>query len=97
MSAVRLAIAGAGGRMGRALLEAGSSDAGTAIAAALEVAGSPLAGRDAGELATGAKGVAHRLRSRGRARGEPTSSSISPAPPGRWPTWPRAWRPARPS
>ena len=32
MSAVRLAIAGAGGRMGRALLEAGSLDAGTAIA-----------------------------------------------------------------
>ncbi len=58
MSAVRLAIAGAGGRMGRALLEAGSSDAGTAIAAALDVAGSPWAGRDAGELAPGAKGVA---------------------------------------
>ena len=57
MSAVRLAIAGAGGRMGRALLEAGSADAGTTIAAALDVVGSPLAGRDAGELAAGARGV----------------------------------------
>ena len=33
MSAVRLAVAGAGGRMGRALLEAGSADPATAIAA----------------------------------------------------------------
>ena len=57
MSAVRLAVAGAGGRMGRALLEAGSADAGTTIAAALDVVGSPLAGRDAGELAAGARGV----------------------------------------
>lgn len=58
MSAVRLAVAGAGGRMGRALLEAGSADPATTIAAALDVAGSPFAGRDAGELAAGAKGVA---------------------------------------
>ena len=58
MSAVRLAVAGAGGRMGRALLEAGSADPATAIAAALDVAGSPFAGHDAGELAAGAKGVA---------------------------------------
>jgi len=57
VSSVRLAIAGAGGRMGRALLEAGSADAGTAVAAALDVAGSPFSGRDAGELAAGAKGV----------------------------------------
>ncbi|MDH5263815.1 MAG: 4-hydroxy-tetrahydrodipicolinate reductase [Betaproteobacteria bacterium] len=57
MSAVRLAIAGAGGRMGRALLEAGSADPATAIAAALDVAGSPHAGRDAGDLAGGARGV----------------------------------------
>jgi 4-hydroxy-tetrahydrodipicolinate reductase len=57
MSAVRLAIAGAAGRMGRALLEAGSADPGTAIAAALDMVGSPAVGRDAGELAAGAKGV----------------------------------------
>lgn len=57
MSAIRLAIAGAGGRMGRALLEAGSADAQTSVAAALDVAGSPQAGRDAGELAAGARGV----------------------------------------
>ncbi|PWB62821.1 MAG: 4-hydroxy-tetrahydrodipicolinate reductase, partial [Betaproteobacteria bacterium] len=58
MSALRLAIAGAGGRMGRALLEAGSADAGTRVTAALDVAGSPFLGRDAGELVAGAKGVA---------------------------------------
>jgi 4-hydroxy-tetrahydrodipicolinate reductase len=57
VSAVRLAIAGASGRMGRALLEAGSANPGTVVAAALDVAGSPFAGRDAGELAAGAKGV----------------------------------------
>ena len=57
MSALRLAIAGAGGRMGRALLEAGSADADTTIGAALDVAESPFAGRDAGGLASGAQGV----------------------------------------
>jgi 4-hydroxy-tetrahydrodipicolinate reductase len=57
VSGIRLAIAGAGGRMGRALLEAGSADPMTSIAAALEMAGSALAGRDAGELVSGAKGV----------------------------------------
>jgi 4-hydroxy-tetrahydrodipicolinate reductase len=57
LSAVRLAIAGAGGRMGRALLEAGSADAATRIAAALEASGSAHLGRDAGELVAGAKGV----------------------------------------
>jgi 4-hydroxy-tetrahydrodipicolinate reductase len=57
MNALRLAIAGAGGRMGRALLEAGSADANTSISAALEMAGSPYSGRDAGELVAGAKGI----------------------------------------
>jgi 4-hydroxy-tetrahydrodipicolinate reductase len=57
VSTIRLAVAGAGGRMGRAILEAGCADAGTSIAAALEVAGSPHAGRDAGEFTLGAKGV----------------------------------------
>ncbi|MGE0355795.1 MAG: 4-hydroxy-tetrahydrodipicolinate reductase [Burkholderiales bacterium] len=57
MSVLRLAIAGAGGRMGRALLEAASADADTTVGAALEVAESPHAGRDAGALATGATGI----------------------------------------
>jgi 4-hydroxy-tetrahydrodipicolinate reductase len=47
MTRVRLAIAGASGRMGRALLEAGSADPGTTVAAALDVAGSPAVGGDA--------------------------------------------------
>jgi 4-hydroxy-tetrahydrodipicolinate reductase len=43
--------------MGRALLEAGCADPGTQIAAALDVAGAPPVGRDAGELAAGARGL----------------------------------------
>ncbi|HEY4998944.1 MAG TPA: 4-hydroxy-tetrahydrodipicolinate reductase, partial [Usitatibacter sp.] len=58
MSAVRVAIAGAGGRMGRALLEAATSTPGVTLSAALDVAGSEWAGRDAGDLASGARGVA---------------------------------------
>ena len=58
MSAVRLAIAGAGGRMGRALLEAAAATPGVAIGAALEAAGSPFLGRDAGDLCSAARGVA---------------------------------------
>ncbi len=58
MSAVRLAVAGAGGRMGRALLEAATATAGVRLAAALDQPGSAFAGRDAGELCAGAKGVA---------------------------------------
>jgi len=58
MSAVRVAIAGAGGRMGRALLEAAASTSGVTLAAALDVAQSPLWGRDAGEIAAAARGVA---------------------------------------
>jgi 4-hydroxy-tetrahydrodipicolinate reductase len=46
---VRVAVAGAGGRMGQALIEALFCDRDLALAAALDVAGSPLAGRDAGE------------------------------------------------
>jgi 4-hydroxy-tetrahydrodipicolinate reductase len=50
-------IAGSSGRMGRALLEAVASDPDMHLHAALERAGSPYAGRDAGELASGAMGV----------------------------------------
>ena len=57
MSAVRLAIAGAGGRMGRALIEAASSTPGVALAAAIDMAASPFAGHDAGELCPAATGV----------------------------------------
>jgi 4-hydroxy-tetrahydrodipicolinate reductase len=57
MSAVRVAVAGAGGRMGRALLDAAASTEGIQLAAALDVAGSPCAGRDAGELCSAAHGL----------------------------------------
>jgi len=57
MNAVRVAVAGASGRMGRALLEAAASTPGVELAAALDVAGSPCAGRDAAELASAAAGV----------------------------------------
>ncbi len=57
MNAVRVAVAGAGGRMGRALLEAATSTEGVALAAALDVPGTPWAGRDAGDLCAGARGI----------------------------------------
>jgi 4-hydroxy-tetrahydrodipicolinate reductase len=46
---VRVAIAGAGGRMGQALIEAAQSSPDLVLAAALDVPGSPGIGRDAGE------------------------------------------------
>ena len=49
MADIRVAIAGAGGRMGRALIEAVLAQPGLALAAALDVADSPAIGRDAGE------------------------------------------------
>ena len=57
MSAVRVVVAGAGGRMGRALLEAATTTGGVVLAAALEMPDSPAAGRDAGEIALGARGI----------------------------------------
>jgi 4-hydroxy-tetrahydrodipicolinate reductase len=57
VSLLRLAIAGAGGRMGRALLEAAATTPGCCVAAALEAPGSPFVGRDAGEFEAGAKGT----------------------------------------
>ena len=57
MSAVRVAIAGASGRMGRALLEAATGTEGIVLAGALDIAGSPCAGRDAGELCAQAQGL----------------------------------------
>jgi 4-hydroxy-tetrahydrodipicolinate reductase len=57
MERVRVVIAGAGGRMGRALIEAVLAAPGLALAAALDVAGSPMHGHDAGEHCGRATGV----------------------------------------
>jgi 4-hydroxy-tetrahydrodipicolinate reductase len=54
---VRIAVAGAGGRMGQALIEAALSDPALTLAAACDVAGSALDGRDAGERFGRATGV----------------------------------------
>ena len=54
---VRLAIAGAGGRMGQALIEAALADPALALVTALDVPGSPLLGRDAGERFGRATGI----------------------------------------
>ena len=56
---IRVAIAGAGGRMGRQLIQAALQMEGVALGAALEREGSSLVGSDAGELAgAGKAGVA---------------------------------------
>ena len=47
----RIAVVGAGGRMGRSLIQAVSESEGLSLGAATERAGNPLLGRDAGELA----------------------------------------------
>jgi 4-hydroxy-tetrahydrodipicolinate reductase len=55
---LRVVIAGAGGRMGRALLHAIAATKGVTLAGAAEAADSAVIGRDAGELAgLGANGV----------------------------------------
>lgn len=55
---VRIAIAGAGGRMGRQLIQAVMQSEQTCLGAALERVGSSLIGADAGELAgQGAQGI----------------------------------------
>ena len=51
MADMRLIVAGAGGRMGRTLVKAIAETKGLALAGALEGAGSPLIGQDAGVLA----------------------------------------------
>ena len=50
-SDMRLVIAGAGGRMGRALIHAIAATKGVTLAGAVESPGSAVIGRDAGELA----------------------------------------------
>ena len=54
---LRLAIAGAGGRMGRALLDAAGSMLNAKICGVLEHATSPLLGQDAGTLSSNGVGV----------------------------------------
>ena len=55
--AVRIAVAGACGRMGQALIEATLADPGLALAAAFDIPGSAAAGHDAGERFGRATGV----------------------------------------
>ncbi|HHR6213158.1 TPA: 4-hydroxy-tetrahydrodipicolinate reductase, partial [Providencia alcalifaciens] len=50
-STVRVAIVGAGGRMGRQLIQAAQEQDGIQLGAAIEREGSSLIGIDAGELA----------------------------------------------
>ena len=57
MDRIRYAIAGSSGRMGRTLIEAVQQDPGASLVAALEHAGSPFIGRDAGELVGAPCGV----------------------------------------
>ena len=54
---LNVAIAGASGRMGRTLIEAVLRNADTKLAAALEIAGSPHLGKDAGEFAGSSCGI----------------------------------------
>jgi len=51
---LKVAVAGAGGRMGRALIDAVLADRELALAAALDAAGSPAIGQPAGGLTIGA-------------------------------------------
>ena len=50
-SDMRVVIAGAGGRMGRTLIQAIAATKGLALAGAVDAPGSAVIGRDAGELA----------------------------------------------
>jgi len=58
MTAIRFAIAGSGGRMGRTLIEAVLAAEDGQLVAALEAPGNPLLGKDAGEMVGHACGVA---------------------------------------
>lgn len=59
MADMALVVVGAGGRMGQALVRAIAETPGAVLAGAVERAGSPVLGRDAGELSgTGPSGVA---------------------------------------
>ncbi len=58
MADMRLIVAGAGGRMGRTLIQAITAADGAVVAGAVDAPGSAVIGRDAGELAgLGANGI----------------------------------------
>ncbi|MEF8711950.1 MAG: 4-hydroxy-tetrahydrodipicolinate reductase [Candidatus Accumulibacter meliphilus] len=57
MKALKIAIAGAGGRMGRMLLEVTLKDSQATLAAAIDQPGAPLLGKDAGEVVGSPCGV----------------------------------------
>lgn len=57
MTTINIAVAGSSGRMGRMLLEAVRGGTDTRLAAALEVAGNPFLGKDAGGLVGAPCGV----------------------------------------
>lgn len=57
-SQVRIAVAGASGRMGRMLVEASLNEEGVQLASAFDRPGAPFVGRDAGELVGAACGIA---------------------------------------
>ena len=50
MEKIKIAIVGASGRMGRMLIEASLKDEGVQLVAAIDQAGVPAIGKDAGEL-----------------------------------------------
>ena len=82
MADLKVAIAGAGGKMGAANIRAVAATPGIAVVSAFDRAGAPAIGKDAGELAgIEALGVADRRRRRGGACAAPTRSSISPRRP----------------
>lgn len=58
MTPIRVAIAGASGRMGRMLIEAALRDDEVVLAAAFDRPGTPFVGRDAGEMVGVVSGVA---------------------------------------
>ena len=57
MNAMKIAVAGASGRMGRMLIEAIAADADAKLAGALDVAGAPGAGTDAASFLGQASGI----------------------------------------
>lgn len=57
MQKMRIAIAGASGRMGRTLIEATLAAQDAELAAVFETSGHSMLGRDAGELVAGARGL----------------------------------------
>ena len=79
MAELRVVVAGAGGRMGRALTRAVLGESRMRLVGALDRADAEAQGQDAGLLAgAGAAGILRRRRSAAGLRRTPTSCSISP-------------------